>query len=70
MMAKMCGAGTTLPGGRHHMAQQRLAGNLVQHLGMPRFQPRSFSGCKNRNGKFKRFGSAELSSDSSGFIIT
>ena len=42
-----------LAGCRDHVAQQRLAGNLVQHFGMPRLQSRAFSRCEYRNGERK-----------------
>jgi hypothetical protein len=37
--------------GRDNVSQQRLAGNLVQHLGMARLQARAFSGGENRDGE-------------------
>ena len=42
-----------LAGRGDHVGQQRLAGDLVQHLGMPRLQARAFSGGENRNGELE-----------------
>ena len=40
-----------LRGSRDHVRQQRLAADLVQHLGMARLQPRAFAGGKNGDGE-------------------
>src|SRR5579863_6098903 len=41
-------------GGGDHVSQQRLAGNLVQHLGMTRLQPRSFTGGEDGDSEGRR----------------
>ena len=51
MMAKMfCGATTRLAAATT-CASKRLSGDLVQDLGMARFEPRAFSGSKNGDGE-------------------
>ena len=55
MMAKMFCGGTTPARRRHHMCQQRLAANLVQHLRAVRFQPRAFASGQNCDGELPRF---------------
>src|SRR5579862_5883303 len=41
-------------GGGDYVSQQRFAGNLVQHLGMTRLQPRSFTGGEDGDSEGRR----------------
>ena len=57
-------------GGRHHVRQQRLSGDLVQDLGAARLQPRAFARGEDRDGELAGFVLSRLGGLEVGFAIS